>query len=66
MMIKKFETLIRDYSLKQLERVAKLSKDTDIGNRTKNIGTNNGNLLYIKNFNDFKVETHEDAVKKGK
>lgn len=63
MIIKKFEALARDYSIKQYDKISKISKDTDIGNRTKNIGDKFSNLIYIKNFNDFNIETYEDATK---
>ena len=58
-----FETLIRDRSLKQLQKIADLSKSTDIGIRTADIPKGTANMFYVKNFKDFDIETYEKATK---
>ena len=60
--IKSFESLIRQSSLDQMKKIAKMSKDTDIGHRTKEIEFYN-----IKNILDTdEIESYEKYTKDNK
>lgn len=60
------ETLVRDASLKQLQKIAKMTKNTDIGLREPDT-SKFGNVSSIKNILlDTKVETYEDYMKKSR
>lgn len=58
-----FESLPSEQSVKQLKKVDKLSKDTDIGNRIEK--ESGSNLDYIHNPID-DVESYEDFCKRNK
>ena len=60
------ESLIRDNSLKQLKRIAKLSAKTDIGNRINDDEKKSGNLISMGNSLNKHVDTYEEYMKKGK
>lgn len=57
------ESLPRQRSVDQLERVMKASEKTDIGNR---IGLEGGNLHFAKNPIKSGIESYEDFEKKNK
>ena len=57
------ESLPRQHSVDQLERVRKLSKSTDIGDKTIEIGAN---LLSHSNPIDTGIESYEDYMKHDK
>lgn len=61
------EALIHDNSLKQLKRVATMSKNTDIGIKTSSYLNKFSNIIGIKNIaNNNNIETYEDFVKANK
>jgi hypothetical protein len=57
------ESLPRQHSVEQLERVRKLSKSTDIGDKTIETGAN---LLSHSNPIDDGIESYEDYMKHDK
>jgi hypothetical protein len=57
------ESLPRENSVKQLKRVMKLSKSTDIGNKMK---TDGANLAFSRNPIDTGIESYEDFEKSNK
>ena len=58
-----FESLIRSRSLKQLKKIAKMSKKTDIGHRTDD---DKIPFYNIKNILDFDVDTYEKNTENDK
>ena len=60
---KYFESLINKRSLNQLKKVRRISKKTDIGDRTKTKNINN--LIHEVNPLDHKILTYEEYKKRG-
>lgn len=58
------ESLIRSNSLRQLEEVKRLSKGTDIGEKTND--SKFGNTICIKNPIDSLLDTYEDQQEENK
>ena len=60
------ESLPRENTVKQLKRIRKLSKGTDIGDRISDMNKQGANIDYINNPIDTGVESYEDYEKKNK
>jgi hypothetical protein len=60
------ESLPRQKSVDQLERVMKLSSKTDIGNRISDMSKEGANIVYIRNPIENGLESYEDFEKKNK
>jgi hypothetical protein len=60
------ESLPRQKSVDQLERVMKASSKTDIGNRISDMSKQGSNISYIRNPIDNGIESYEDFEKKNK
>ena len=61
-----YESLPRENSVKQLERIMKLSSKTDIGNRISDMNKEGANIEYIQNPIDNGIESFEDYEKNKK
>ena len=60
------ESLPRENTVKQLKRIRKISKGTDIGDRISDMNKQGANIDYINNPIDTGVESYEDYEKKNK
>lgn len=60
------ESLPRENTVKQLKRIRKISKGTDIGDRISDMNKQGANIDYINNPIDTGVESYEDYEKRNK
>jgi hypothetical protein len=60
------ESLPREETVKQLKRLRKLTKGTDIGDRISDMNKQGANIQYIHNVIDTGIESYEDFEKNNK
>ncbi len=60
------ESLPHENSIKQLKKVAELSKKTDIGNRISDMNKQGANIQYIRNPIKTGIESFQDFERKNK
>lgn len=58
--------LPRESTVKQLKRLRKQSKGTDIGDKISDMNKQGANIQYIRNPIDSGVESYEDYMKSGR
>jgi hypothetical protein len=58
--------LPRESTVKQLKKLRKLSKGTDIGDRISDMNKQGANIQYIQNPIDTGIESYEDYMKSNR
>ncbi len=58
--------LPRESTVKQLKRLRKLTRGTDIGDRISDMNKQGANIQYIQNPIDTGVESYEDYMKSNR
>lgn len=58
--------LPRESTVKQLKKLRKLSKGTDIGDRISDMNKQGANIQYIQNPIDTGIESYEDHMKSNR
>ena len=58
--------LPRESTVKQLKKLRKLSKGTDIGDKISDMNKQGANIQYIQNPIDIGIESYEDYMKSNR
>ena len=64
--LKTFESLPRQHTVDQWERLRKVTKGVDIGDRITNLNKEGANIQYYRNVVDTGIESYEDYEKHNK